>query len=40
MSGEALEGEDISEYKKRQMQQQQQAEVNPDAESLQPMVEP
>lgn len=40
ISEETLEGEHISEYKKRQMQQQQQAEVNPDAESLQPMVEP
>ena len=40
ISDETLEGEHISEYKKRQMQQQQQAEVNPDAESLQPMVEP
>ena len=40
ISEETLEGEHISEYKKRQMQQQQQAEVNPNAESLQPMVEP
>ena len=40
ISEETLKGEHISEYKKRQMQQQQQAEVNPDAESLQPMVEP
>ncbi|MBL4861322.1 MAG: monovalent cation/H+ antiporter subunit D, partial [Acinetobacter sp.] len=40
ISEETLEGEHISEYKKRQMQQQQQAKVNPDAESLQPMVEP
>ncbi|MDA0775842.1 MAG: monovalent cation/H+ antiporter subunit D [Proteobacteria bacterium] len=40
ISEKTLEGEHISEYKKRQMQQQQQAEVNPDAESLQPMVEP
>lgn len=40
ISEETLEGEHISEYKQRQMQQQQQAEVNPDAESLQPMVEP
>ena len=40
ISEETLEGVHISEYKKRQMQQQQQAEVNPDAESLQPMVEP
>ena len=40
ISEETMEGEHISEYKKRQMQQQQQAEVNPDAESLQPMVEP
>ena len=40
ISEETLEGEHISEYKTRQMQQQQQAEVNPDAESLQPMVEP
>ena len=40
ISEETLEGEHISEYKKRQMQQQQQAEVNHDAESLQPMVEP
>ena len=40
ISEETLEGEHISEYKKRQMQQQQQAEVHPDAESLQPMVEP
>ncbi len=40
ISEKTLEGEHISEYKKRQMQQQQQAEVHPDAESLQPMVEP
>ncbi len=40
ISEETLEGEHISEYKKRQMQQQQQAEVNSNAESLQPMVEP
>ena len=40
ISEETLEGEHISEYKKRQMQQQQQAKVNSDAESLQPMVEP
>ena len=40
ISEETLEGEHISEYKQRQMQQQQQAEVNPNAESLQPMVEP
>ena len=40
ISEKTLEGEHISEYKKRQMQQQQQAEVNPNAESLQPMVEP
>jgi multicomponent K+:H+ antiporter subunit D len=40
ISEETLEGEHISEYKQRQMQQQHQAEEQPNTERLEPTVEP
>lgn len=40
ISEETLEGEHISEYKQHQMQQQHQAEEQPNTERLEPTVEP